>query len=61
MLLPQRVVYVFGALGREAFQSTTRRSRFGACFAEMLHEFIEIFTVRGFPLASNLTYGPCVA
>ncbi len=42
-------------LGREAFQSATRLSRFGSCFAEMLHEFIEIFTVRSFPLARHIS------
>jgi hypothetical protein len=38
-----------------------RLSGFVSRFVNVLCEFVEIFTVRSFPLPRQLTYGPVVA
>src|SRR5580704_1367284 len=48
-------------LGIELVHGTERGCRCGARFVDGLCEFFEILAARRFPLASHLTYGPCVA
>ena len=58
MLLAQQIVLL---LGLEALQSTTRLSRFGSCFADILSEFIEVLMRHVLRLTMHLTHGPFVA